>query len=225
MLIYHGTTAARARAALIGGLAPRIATGVQTNFSDMPSRPDLVYLTTIYAGYYALRAADTSEERAIIEIDLDLLDANLLLPDEDFVERRDRPPQTSPEQVGIRLADIRARLEEHRELAATSLRDGTCAYKGVIPSVAFKRIAYFPYGDDPVLYFFGKIGEPTTLYGNRDGKLLLGRCTRWVFGDLTPTSWRQECWPLLKQVLPMAKEIPHAKCPLRRGYYVEQLKT
>jgi hypothetical protein len=90
MLGYHGTTAARAHSALSGGLAPSICSGVPTNFPELPSRSDRVYLTTLYAGYFALRAAETTEERAIIEIELDLLDKELLLPDEDHIERQDR---------------------------------------------------------------------------------------------------------------------------------------
>jgi hypothetical protein len=90
VLLYHGTIGRRADECRVTGIRPRLAgEGV---WPEKPSRIDCVYLTTVYGGTYAKTTFDRHgdpaiDEMAVIEVDSTLLDENLLLPDEDFLDQ------------------------------------------------------------------------------------------------------------------------------------------
>jgi hypothetical protein len=84
-LLYHGTTEAVARRAMVEGLLPRSKTG-KTNWEhSVESNPDMVYLTTTYAPYFACSAAEGDDNLAIIEVRAVLLNERKFYPDEDFI--------------------------------------------------------------------------------------------------------------------------------------------
>ena len=155
MKLYHGTTEAVARAALIEGLLPRAETGDdEGNWEDCPSNPELVYLTVAYAGYFAMAAAKDGERWAIIEIDSDLLDPNALLPDEDWLEQESRGqdlaevfddfPEGDGEAMTERTEWFRENIRAFRHLWDKSVeRLGNCAHDGPIPPEAITRISLF----------------------------------------------------------------------------------
>ena len=144
MLLYHGTSERVARLAMAQGLSPRVDSGVTSTWEENPSSGDHVYLTTAYAGYFAMNAADPEERWAIIEIDTDLLpDRESLMPDEDWLEQVSRS-QELPEEWGVNGASMEVRTAWFREnlwrfahLWEDSIEGlGNCAYEGAIPPEA-----------------------------------------------------------------------------------------
>jgi hypothetical protein len=139
MKLFHGTSAVVARQAKIEGLKPR--GDRDGNWDECPSRSDLVYLTTAYAPYFAFCTKD-ADEFGIVEVDADLLDETLLLPDEDFMEQATRGQfEGSMEE---RTMMFRDNLEEFAGFWKRSIDGlGNCAYKGDIPPDAITNVAVF----------------------------------------------------------------------------------
>ena len=74
------------------GIKPRCELALGSRWQDTPSRPDCVYLSSVYGGFYAMdllarSGAGSGKEVALVEIDRSHLDRSLLLPDEDFVKQ------------------------------------------------------------------------------------------------------------------------------------------
>jgi hypothetical protein len=158
MKLYHGTSAAIARKALDEGLLPRRDTGRASHWTECPSREDLVYLTTAYAGYFACNATDELEPWGIVEIDtdtdlLELLDN--LVPDEDWLEQGCRAAPDLP--TAYRALDMEGRTAYWRErltrlgyLWEQSVESlGNCAHVGPIPPEAITRVAIFDPRSNP----------------------------------------------------------------------------
>ncbi len=152
MLLYHGTSERVARLAMTEGLAPRFESGVSSTWEDHPSSEHYVYLTTAYAGYFAMNATPDGERWAVIEIDTELLPddgAAHLYPDEDFLEQVSRR-QDLPEEWGINGASMKDRTEWFRRnlwrfphLWEDSIEGlGNCAHEGVIPPEAITRVSF-----------------------------------------------------------------------------------
>lgn len=105
----------------------------------------MVYLTVAYAPYFALLSTDPSKERvAIIQIDLDKLDADRLYPDEDFIEqalRGKRLGKTKLNDMYARNKYIIQRIERYRLNWMTSLASlGTVCHKGAVPKEAITKV-------------------------------------------------------------------------------------
>lgn len=138
MKLYHGTCASYTDDILAEGLSPR---GDKESNWEVESRSDCVYLTDAYAGYFALAAGKEPEYRwLIVEVDTNLLDTRMFLPDEDFLEqcsREDKLPGAVTMQQ--RTKWFRDRLEDFACLWEDSMRHlGNCCHLGVIPASACK---------------------------------------------------------------------------------------
>ncbi len=144
MLLYHGTNSKIAKIALVEGLKPRALTGT-TNWkhSGNHSNKECVYLTDAYPLYFAINAVKRGTIPAIIEIDTDLLDESLLVPDEDVLEQANRRKDDLPADWSMqkRTKYYRDRLMEYQHAWPASLRAmGTCAYFGEIPAEAIRQV-------------------------------------------------------------------------------------
>lgn len=155
MHIYHGTSATIAQLSQSDGLAPRIQTGVDSNWKEHPSHSELVYLTTVYAGYFAANASD-DDHWGIVEIDTELLDCDAMRPDEDFLEQASSKEETQAiaEEMSdevLPTLDMQGRIEWFKDnidffdhLWEESVRRlGTCSHVGLIPPAAITRISIF----------------------------------------------------------------------------------
>lgn len=162
MLLYHGTTEAFANAALNQGILPRDHTKSKGNWKHTAnSRPDCVYLTTVYAGYFAGCATRTGRW-GIIEVDTDLIEETAMLPDEDYMEqsttRRPVPNLPGP-YAALRKANaikdnkarmiartrwFRKHLTVFQDQWKNSIIDlGNCAVYGGVPASAITRVSFF----------------------------------------------------------------------------------
>jgi hypothetical protein len=147
MKLYHGTTERVARLALLEGLKPRALTGDAGHWKHtVDSNPDHVYLTSVYAVYFATCAWEKGDRLAILEVDTDLLDDGMMRPDEDFLEQVTRGRGPGPKRGGMKARThwFRKRLDgfaHHWEDSARGL--GTCSHRGTIPASAITRAAAF----------------------------------------------------------------------------------
>lgn len=147
MLLYHGTTADVARRALTEGLQPR---GVLNKDSlwDCESRPDAVYLTAAYAGYFAAHASD-DQPWGIIEVDTDKLPGTLI-PDEDWLEQATRGQDVVDGTMEERTAVFRDCLLGFSHLWEHSVNGiGNCAHVGIIPPEAITRVTVYDPKQNP----------------------------------------------------------------------------
>lgn len=138
---------------------PRAMSGNEGQWgSTVESNPDLVYLTTAYAPYFAQQAAVAGERWAIIEVDTDRLKELYFLPDEDFMEQATRDPESTKmcaDTVGCEdlpeLDNMKDRTEWFRDnldafahcWRASVANLGNCAYDGKIPPEAITKIVLF----------------------------------------------------------------------------------
>jgi hypothetical protein len=194
MRLYHGTSEAIARKALDEGLLPRADTGIESRWTECPSRDDLVYLTTAYAGYFAVQATDKLEPWGIVEIDTDLLPefAEYLVPDEDWLEQAVRGAPDLPDDYRAldmieRTAFWRERLHNLTHLWEESVNGlGNCAHLGPIPSSAVTRVSIFDPKSNPSIAMLAL--DPTISILNY--QIIGGKyraMLRWLVGDdVTP---------------------------------------
>jgi len=194
MKLYHGTSANCLNQILSDGLTPRIVNGKSTWEHTVPSRMDAVYLTEVYAGYFACCACKNSRDNwLILEIDTDLLDQTLLMPDEDFLEQVTRikeiavklgvPGQVAKYKMKTRTRWFRERLELFHGQWVTSLKMlGNCCYLGTIPMSAITRIVSF----DPASnkYVSWGCSDPVINFQNYSFmKNKYKELTRWFFEE------------------------------------------
>jgi hypothetical protein len=155
--LYHGTTRRVAEAALKEGLLPRELTKTSNWNHTVESRPDCVYLTTCYAPYFAVIAAEQAgkQDPAIIEIETDSIFEHML-PDEDFLEQATRNLHRTKADHRFRggmrrLADTHKQCLENTRWFRENLPMfsdlwqhsadglGTCCCCGAIPTSAITR--------------------------------------------------------------------------------------
>jgi len=186
--LYHGTTEAVARQALATGLLPRSLSQVETRWEDCPSNPDLVYLTTAYAPYFAMSATEPGERWGVLEVDTELLDEYSLLPDEDFLEQASRGQDIDEDLQHVqgmheRTAWFRTHIREFGHLWRESLEGlGNCAHQGVIPPEAITRVSLF---DSPTNQTMAMLAmdPPITLTNFRFCEGKYRALTRWIMGE------------------------------------------
>lgn len=149
MRVYHGTSERYADKIIGEGLIPR---GFQNgNWAHtVPSNNRAVYFTTAYGLHFAKNCAKGTERLAVFEFDLDMLDPELLAPDEDFLEqvtRQDPKFKKAGKGMKARTMWFRKRsLSDFRHHWSTSLHHmGTATYYGKVPPQALTRVSYVPH--------------------------------------------------------------------------------
>lgn len=145
--LYHGTTATVAKLALKTGLLPRamLKTKPQGNWDNgLESHPDYVYLTDVYAVFFASQAAGF-RKWGIVELDCDVLQEANIYPDEDYlVERLMSQGPWDKAKARQLNKKVRASIESFKDEWSNSLRGlGTIAHRGPIPKEAITRIVLF----------------------------------------------------------------------------------
>ena len=158
MNVYHGTSAANGRRILREGIKPRrVVRGRNILLSpgnfEAPSHPDAVYLAFYWAPMYAILATTKHRENlCLVEIQLDKLNEEKLIPDEDFLcfigaslFAQDETYQPTTEE--IRTFAIEA-MTTYRGLWAKSLEEwSACAYLGTVPGSAVRRVIFINWSE------------------------------------------------------------------------------
>lgn len=146
----------------------------------------MVYATDAYAFFFADETDDgpTKGIKLVVEVDLDLLDRNLLYPDEDYVVKQmvANGEAASIDEVHSAVRDnLEAyRLTDGEPTWPASLDTlGTCAYQGVIPPNAITRYCVLNCWERPaVVAMVNDASPPMTSLHSQHRKL-----TSWLFGD------------------------------------------
>ena len=157
--LYHGTSTANMAQILKEGLKPRSMTG-RTQWSDFPSRDDMVYLTTAYPWYFAVNAAlgKKNLDAAVYQIDLRCLAKQKMHPDEDWIAQS--VAQTRNVPLDSVHDQVRRTIESYQEYWRMGLKAmGTVAHKGVIPADAIVQVVTFDMKKRPEIML--SITDPT----------------------------------------------------------------
>lgn len=175
MFLYHGTTALHLDAILERGILPRSETN-NSNW-DCESGADRVYLTNLYAPYFAIQACNDKLEvpvgaqniPLVIEIDTRYLQERNLVCDEDYMEQavryadayasfgpffRSKSMEGRTEYFRDNVKDLERRFEAFNYKRSLE-RLGTCAHIGRIPFKAISKIVTLdPKQSAALLYMF-----------------------------------------------------------------------
>jgi hypothetical protein len=167
MRIYHGTTETVALLAMQQGISPRSRTGHKGNWEHtVDSHPEMVYLTSAYAPFFAMMAAEPDEFWGIVEVETDKLVEVNLLPDEDYLAHKSSRNSSFNHELQNAWdgdfpdgADVKRRAAWFRERLKEctfaygwedSIREmGNCAHEGVVPAHAITRVAIFDPRSNP----------------------------------------------------------------------------
>lgn len=206
MKLYHGTSETVARKALVEGLKPRQESGSKGNWNHtVSSDARTVYMTEVYAGYFACHVAGEEGERwGILEVDVARLDPKRMMPDEDFLEQATRGRRLNfrggaklqKMEMKQRTEWFRQHLTDFQHVWQDSLNHlGTVAYMGAIPPEAITRAAVYDSKSNNTVSM-ASIDPSIMLLNHKfcQGKYIA--LTRWLIGDsVTPAEfvgWGEE---------------------------------
>jgi hypothetical protein len=190
MRLYHGTSEWAAKQALKVGLKPRGTSGRNNWKHSVPSNPKCVYLTDIYGPYFAMCATREGSKAAILEVETDELDFELLWPDEDFLEQATHGKDNVPGDMKTRTLYYRKRAKDYPGGWHLSIKHlGTCAYAGVIPPSAITRVVYWDYKKTPMIA--AAACDPSiVILNHKFCAPKYAAITRWLFGaEITPAEY------------------------------------
>lgn len=193
--VYHGTSEKNLDRIMKNGLTPRYEN--PSRWENYPSRTDMVYLTSAYPFYFAVKAAQEDGSRAlVVEVDLDLLDPDELYPDEDFIVQagvRDPDFLAELKKQGIEEFDdiqffVRDHLEVWQEAWEASLKGlGNCAYQGTVEPHTISRYCLFDYNARPELAVMTMDPQISLLNFQLLGNKYIN-LVEWMFDD-APELW------------------------------------
>ncbi len=179
LLLYHGTSEPAAKKIIAEGIRPR---GSHEGNWSIKSDRSRVYLTECYATSFADHASRQGNRWALVEIDADLLDVGLLLPDEDYLEQITQGGDTVAGDMEQRTAYYRERAEDYFYFWAESLKTlGCVAYAGVVPPAALTRVAYFA-PSDSAYKFLNHLDAAVSPIAHAICGDVHRAITRWMFG-------------------------------------------
>ena len=189
MILYHGTSADRAKRILEEGLVPRGMSGEDSNFPVHPSSAGYVYLSDCYAPYFAAVAAANarcklSKKSRFVLIEVDVAQGRLA-PDEDFMEQATRDTPNEPAgDMAQRTAWFRDRLADYKLYWHASLTHlGTVAHAGVIkPNRIGRVVEYNPRSN---IWISSMCIDPSiTTLNHRFLSAKYKMLTKWFFDEL-----------------------------------------
>ena len=133
--LYHGTSTKYLDDILAKGITPRH--DKDSNWSDNPSHPLMVYLSDAYPVYFAQQSVEVEgdDEPVVLEV---IVDTKRLYPDEDYLEQFTRIDPSWRNTVEATSMEYRTEwfkdnLTDYKEHYVGSLYGlGNCCHKGLI---------------------------------------------------------------------------------------------
>tara|TARA_R110001632_G_scaffold153232_1_gene271049 strand:+ start:2237 stop:2926 length:690 start_codon:yes stop_codon:yes gene_type:complete len=165
--LYHGTSTKYLDDILSKGITPRH--NKDSNWSDNPSHPLMVYLSDAYPVYFAQQSVEVEgdDEPVVLEV---IVDTKRLYPDEDYLEqftRIDPKWVEVEEQFGYNMSMedrtkwFKTNLTDYKEHYVGSLFGlGNCCHKGLIKPKNIVRYSILDY--DQILHY----SDPTITLQN-----------------------------------------------------------
>lgn len=231
MKLYHGTSEQAARIIIESKrIAPRSVIRGKSNWEHtVESNPSTVYLTETYPAYFAANATKGDEKWAIIEIDVDKLDQDLLVADEDYLEQATRDTKDrlglgyiSNEEMKKRTEAFRERAKDFRHMWRASVEGlGTCGYMGtILLDAVTKVVTYAPKSNR--LITLASIDPSITIANHKFCGDRYRALVRWFMGkNITLREFYGMSWDIQKEML-TPRDLDEVNCELcdRTGYEV-----
>ena len=169
--LYHGTSTKYLDDILSKGITPRH--NKDSNWSDNPSHPLMVYLSDAYPVYFAQQSVEVEgdDEPVVLEV---IVDTKRLYPDEDYLEQFTRIDPAWRKTVEATSMEYRTEwfkdnLTDYKEHYVGSLYGlGNCCHKGLIKPKNIVRYSILDH--DQILHY----SDPTITLQNY--QILGGRC-------------------------------------------------
>ncbi len=161
-MIFHGTDANNIEDILKNGIRPWNEFREQTNWTEIPTHKDMVYLSDVYALYYAEAATNETNDIALFEIDETKLDQQSIFPDEDFIAQVFLDAKNIGEEIPlvfsacdsiIKITELIEPRDYRPMTTACRLNYGNLAYNGTIPPSAITRYRRYSFEAHDMLYF------------------------------------------------------------------------
>jgi hypothetical protein len=180
MLLFHGTSTLGLPKILKQGLKPR--RGNKSNWELAESRPDMVYLTTVYPLYFAACCIEKRGRLAVVEIDVSKLDDKNFYPDEDFIAQAiARQEHKSLMEIHAEIKNDLEGYQQYWNLSLTTM--GICCHRGPITPDHFTRYAVIDQHKRPALVF-DMMSPSITSVNYRLRAEYYRNFIKWVMGDL-----------------------------------------
>ena len=151
MYLYHGTNFGALENIMKEGLLPRMDTGGSNRWGEFPSREDCIYLSRLYAPYFALNKTEVGEKWLLIRIKKEALIQDLLLPDEDYVAGI-LPKDMDNMSLAEKTEFARRLLPNLIDRTDDSIRMlGNCAYRSHVNLKQIDKIVAFDLKQNPLM--------------------------------------------------------------------------
>ncbi len=146
MKLYHGTNGRYIQRILSQGIRPRGGRKHNNWKHTVSSNPHATYLTIAYPLHFVFNSTNGSGTGAVFEVESDLLDKFMLLPDEDVLAQADQLGNLHGSTLFERTKWYRKHLAQwmdgHSWTKSLEIM-GTCCHLGTIPPEAITRYVKF----------------------------------------------------------------------------------
>lgn len=178
--LYHGTSGRNLKSILQDGIVPRGDN--PSNWAELPSRSDMVYLSGAFPFFYTTNPADGADDLAVVfEVEIAQLGETNLYPDEDWLATVH--PMKSGKSLKEAVLAVGQEVLHHGNRWQASVRGiGGCAYRGVIPPTAITRYCVF----DPKSghRHVPSLSQSASVMTYLAGGGIACEMVRWMFGDV-----------------------------------------
>lgn len=180
---YLGTTESIAKLAPHGGIEPHQLPPHSSHYDDV-NGGKWVYLSSVYAGYFALDAAGRDRRWGVVEVDLNKLCQNGFLPYEGYLADRSRKKISDDDARKKLMAGYRKDMGSKKEKWKDSLDEcGVVLYAAKIPADAVNKVAiYDPRSNKYITDEIAKAVLHTSAYKDTFARNQL--LTKWLMAEL-----------------------------------------
>lgn len=155
----------------------------------------MVYLSEVFALYYADAGGDETSSIALIEIDDSKLDSTLMYPDEDFIAQVFSEARNIGEAIPADLAgiddvkELTKRIDPRIFQALTNtcrVNYGNVAYNGSVPVSAISRWVIVPFDGNSKLFSLARDPAVSPLSFRFVGEIYRALCETVINGGIHP---------------------------------------
>jgi hypothetical protein len=191
--LFFGTSEEVAKRSPVIGIQPDDVISVRPkglSRNRVNRKKDCLYLTNVYAAYFALCNTGPGERWGLVEIDFAALDRTALLPDDDYLRQLHRAGLDADARMdGSRFHGSPPRWQD------SLAHFGTCVYKGPILPAFITRVAIYDPLSNP--FITQEVSQLIpSIAGHHSAADRCRALTRWLMGEnITWQDWMAEELP------------------------------